>query len=241
MRRELCRLSYQCSFQSLVEKASSLRDSRLQGILLTGIQPHSRRATCLVPNKFNQTCIGNDSFKMISRYSLVSEVWQPPRSNSSPRQPTPTLTCMACNHYMDNFGDHASCCPRSSLRTKRHNNARDISGKHATAAGASVVREVKGLVANPLGRPADNKLSDIQGILPDKSLWVDYAIPSPFAGHCLDDTCRTYAFATSNCKCENDKLLQLPKSLAFLKRYSSPSSWQPLVVSLTRRSSSLTS
>ena len=204
IRSELNRISYDASWSSLLERTATMNSKRLKGVLLTGLQPHSRRAACLIPNKFNNTVLGNDSYKMIARYGIGAEVWRHTSLNSPSLHGRPNPPCPFCNSAMDSFGDHASFCARSALRTQKHNDLRNLNGKQASASGATVVKELRGLVNNRGDRPADNHINDISGIIPNTSLWIDYTIPSPFAAHCFDESCSVYGAATD--KSANKKL-----------------------------------
>jgi hypothetical protein len=201
LRSELNRISYEACWNSLESEAKDLGETRLQGILLTGLQPYARRALCLVPNTFNRTLLGNETYKMAARYALGSTIWQQRLTSGVQHEP---ITCQFCNKGMDRYGDHAIGCPRSSLRTRKHDDLRNLNGQQARAAGANVIREQRGLVQNLNDRPADNIFTNLPGIPPDRRLWVDYSVPSPFAEHCFFESCNTLAAATT--KCEQKKV-----------------------------------
>ena len=205
VRYELSRIFHEATFSSLIARTEAPGYKRLKGILLTGLQPHSRRAACLMPNKFYRTILGNDSFKMIVKYGLGAEVWKRPSTLTSVDPPT-NLLCPFCKSPMDPYGDHASFCARAALRITKHNDLRNMHGAQCSTAGASVTREIRGLVDKHDDRPADNLLTTFSGVLPDSSIWVDYAIPSPFAAHCYEESCSIYGAATNKCaqvKCDN--------------------------------------
>jgi hypothetical protein len=150
VRSRATRLLYEAKYSSLLVGV----EARKELLLRVGREPGARAAVGCVPNSFLGTGIPAKRFRRLLRRCLGLPIFsQPPDNNGR-------LKCLLCDDLMDVFGDHAVSCSFDGLRTRKHNNVRDILEEFCRLAGFYVKKEEFRLVSNGWQRPADLRVAN---------------------------------------------------------------------------------